>query len=96
MPGYPSYVLSGFCFICAKKNGTETVKKKKIDEIILPYKEGTPLYPSVTIGDKIIHAVELMVAHNQQHIAVVRNRRPVGMLYLEDAFNKLGLQLPKK
>ena len=72
------------------------MKTKKVDEIILPYKEGTPLKPSVTISDKIINAVELMVNYNLTSIAVIRNRRPIGLVRLEDAFEKLGLTLPNK
>ena len=70
------------------------MKTKRIDEILLPYEEGIPLNPSVTISDKIVHAVELMVENDLKCIAVVRNKRPVGMVRLEDAFQKIGLRLP--
>ena len=69
------------------------MQTKQVEEIVLPYKEGIPLVPSVEIGDKIVHAVELMVKNNIRCIAVVRNKRPVGMVRLEDAFQKLGLRL---
>ena len=64
---------------------------RKVDEILLPYEDGVPLKPSVKIGEKIITAIELMVAHNLKQMAVVRNQRPVGMIRLEDAFKKIGL-----
>ena len=64
---------------------------RKVDEILLPYEDGVPLKPSVTIGEKIINAIELMVGHNVKQMAVVRNHRPVGMIRLEDAFKKIGL-----
>ncbi|MBU4427234.1 MAG: CBS domain-containing protein [Desulfobacterales bacterium] len=72
------------------------MKTKKVEEILLPYEEGIPLNPSVTISDKIVHAVELMVENNLKHIAVVRNRRPIGIVRFEDALQKLGLQIPPK
>jgi len=70
------------------------MRQKKVLEIVVPYQEGTPYSPSVTMGDKIVHAVELMVNNGIHQIAVVRNNRPVGMIRLEDAFRKLGLQGP--
>lgn len=70
------------------------MKEKKVEEILVPFRKGMPLHPSVTIGDKITHAVELMVNNNFSSIAVVRNRQPVGMVRLEDAFKILGLRLP--
>jgi len=70
------------------------MRKKKVLEIVVPYQEGTPNHPAVTINVKIIDAVELMVHHGLHQIAVVRNNRPVGMIRLEDAFRKLGLQEP--
>ena len=63
---------------------------------MLPYKAGIPLYPAVTMSDKIVHAVELMVNNNLKYVAVVLNKRPVGMVCLEDALQKLGLQLTKQ
>lgn len=74
----------------------EAMKQKIVDEILIPYREGIPLNPSVVIGDKITHAVELMLKSNLKYIAVVRNKTPVGMLRLEDAFHRLGLRFPSK
>ena len=71
------------------------MRQKKVLEIIVPYQEGTPHLPAITMNDKIIDAVELMVNHGLHQIAVVRNNRPVGMIRLEDAFQKLGLQGPR-
>ena len=72
------------------------MKRKKIDEILLPYRKGLPLYPHVAMGEKIIHAIERMVESDVKYIAVMKNNRPVGMLRLEDAFRKLGLRMPGK
>ncbi|MEJ2723926.1 MAG: CBS domain-containing protein [Deltaproteobacteria bacterium] len=68
------------------------MRSKKVQDILLPYKEGTPLDPFVTLEDKIVRAIELMVTNNTRCIAVVRNNRPVGMVRLQDAFEKVGLQ----
>jgi len=70
------------------------MRTRKVEEIILPYKEGIPLNPSVNIDDKIVHAIELMVDNNLKNIAVVLNARPIGRVCLEDALNKVGLQVP--
>lgn len=67
------------------------MRRRNVDEILLPYEDGLPLDPSVKIGDRIIMAIELMVRKNLKQIAVVRNQRPVGMVRLEDAFKKIGL-----
>lgn len=72
------------------------MKKKKVGEIILSYKEGVPLHPSVTMSDTIIHAIELMVNNNLKNISVVVNERPIGRVCLEDALRKLGLQMPRE
>ena len=72
------------------------MKERKVKEILLPFRESMPLNPSVTIDDKTTYAVELMVNNNLKGIAVVRNRRPIGMVRLEDAFKQLGIQIPRK
>jgi len=68
------------------------MRQKKVAEIVAPYQDGMPNHPSVTMNDKIIDAVELMVNHGLHQIAVARNNRPVGMIRLEDAFRELGLK----
>lgn len=67
---------------------------RNIDPIIRPCTEGLPLEPSVGLGEKITRTIEVMVSHNLKRIAVVRNRRAVGMIRLEDAFKEIGLELP--
>ena len=71
------------------------METRKVEEIVLPYREGIPLGPSVRMSDTITHAVELMVTYNLKHIAVVRGRQPIGVVRLEDAFKKLGLLGPQ-
>jgi hypothetical protein len=81
----------GFYRNCSPSRLLKIMRRRKVDEILVPYEDGVPLDPSVTIGDRIITAIELMVGKNLKQIAVVRNQRPVGMVRLEDAFRKIGL-----
>jgi signal-transduction protein with cAMP-binding, CBS, and nucleotidyltransferase domain len=69
------------------------MRRRRVDEILLPYEEGVPLDPCVEMGEKLINAIQLMVNNNLKCIAVTKNRRPVGMIRLEDAFNKIGMQV---
>jgi CBS domain-containing protein len=69
---------------------------RKIDPIIRPCSADLPVEPSVGIGEKITRAIELMVSHEVNRIAVVRNRRAIGMIRLEDAFHEIGLEMPIK
>ena len=68
------------------------MKRKRVSDILLPYNDVVPLEPSVGLEEKIVHAIELMVTRNLKCVAVVSNQRPVGMVRLEDAFEKLGLR----
>jgi predicted transcriptional regulator len=67
------------------------MRRQKVDEILLPYQEGVPLDPCVEMGERITDAIQLMVSNNLKCIAVTRNKRPVGMIRLDDAFQKVGL-----
>jgi predicted transcriptional regulator len=67
------------------------MRRQRVDEILLPYEEGIPLDPCVEMGERIIDAIQLMVSNNLKCIAVTRNKRPVGMIRLDDAFKKVGL-----
>jgi len=58
----------------------------------LPYREEIPPDPSVDVQDSITRAIELMVNNNLKCMAVVRDQRPVGIVRLEDALEKLGLR----
>jgi CBS domain-containing protein len=69
------------------------METKKVKTILLPYRKEMPTDYTVTPEDKVIYAVELMVNHNMKTIAVVRNDRPIGMIRLEDALKKLGLDI---
>ncbi|MBN1104427.1 MAG: hypothetical protein JXL84_13500 [Deltaproteobacteria bacterium] len=68
------------------------MRRKRVSDILQPYREGIPLDPSVRLDDRIIHAIELMVNNNMKCIAVLNNQRAVGMVCLQDALQKLGLR----
>lgn len=68
------------------------MRRRSVDEILLPYDQDVPLDPSVEIGEGIVDAIEMMVTSNVKCIAVTINKRPVGIVRLEDAFKKMGLQ----
>ena len=67
------------------------MRRQRVDEILLPYEEGVPLDPCVEMGDRITDAIRLMVSNNLKCIAVTKHHRPVGMIRLDDAFQKVGL-----
>ncbi|MBN2062257.1 MAG: hypothetical protein JW882_17775 [Deltaproteobacteria bacterium] len=70
------------------------MKTKKIQEILVPFDEGLSVIPYVSIDDKLIRAVELMLDHNLEKITVTRNNKVVGMILLKDALEMLGLKAP--
>jgi predicted transcriptional regulator len=72
------------------------MKSRKVDNILLPCPADLPTTPSVPAGEKITRAIELMLCHNLNRIAVVRNQRAIGMIRLEDAFQEIGLEMPIK
>ena len=72
--------------------GPRAMRRKRVDEILRPYRDGVPLDPAVSPGEMIIHAIELMVSHNVRHITVMKNHRPVGIVCLDDALRKVGLR----
>jgi hypothetical protein len=67
-----------------------------IDLIVRPCTEDLPIAPCVGMGEKITRAIEIMLGHNLNRIAVVRNRRAIGVVRLEDALHEIGLELPAK
>jgi CBS domain-containing protein len=68
------------------------MRRKRVAEILLPYREEVPPDPSVDVHDSISRAIELMVNNNLKSMAVVRDQRPVGIVRLADALEKLGLR----
>ena len=68
------------------------MRTKKIQEILVPYDEGVSIIPYVSIDDKLIRAVELMLDNNLERITVIRNNKIIGMVQLKDALELLGLK----
>lgn len=66
---------------------------KKVKSILLPCRKDMPINYTVTPEDKLIYAVELMLEKNIKSVSVVRSGRPIGMVRLEDALKKLGLNV---
>ena len=93
---FKKFVLEYNGILFAKNYG-KIMKERRIKDIVLPFIEGIPLQPSVEISDKITHAIEIMIDSNVNRIAVIQNQHPIGMIRLEDALHKLGIQMsPKK
>ena len=67
--------------------------KSRIDVILRPCAADLPLEPNVTLGERVTRAIELMLSHHLDRIAVVRNRRVIGMIRLQDAFERVGLEV---
>jgi CBS domain-containing protein len=68
------------------------MRRKRVTEILLPYREEVPQSPSVDVQDSISRAVELMVNNNLKCITVLRDQKPAGIVRLEDALERLGLR----
>jgi CBS domain-containing protein len=68
------------------------MRRKRVAEILLPYREDVPADPYVDERDTISRAVELMVNNNVRCMAVMKDQKPVGIVCLEDALEKLGLR----
>jgi CBS domain-containing protein len=80
----------------SKATGNRLVQYSKVDSILLLCPEDLAPTPCVSAGEKITRAIELMLHHNVSRIAVVSNRRVIGMIRLEDAFQEIGLDIPAK
>ncbi|MBW1739669.1 MAG: CBS domain-containing protein [Deltaproteobacteria bacterium] len=68
------------------------MKKLVVQEIIMPMGEDVVLKPSVSPEDKITDAIEVMLKNDLKQIAVTRGNTVLGMIRLEDAFKKIGLE----
>lgn len=72
----------------------DTRTLNNVREILLPFSGELPLKPSVNIDDPISKAIEIMVRHNLRLLPVLRNKRPVGQVRIQDAFAVIGLRIP--
>ncbi len=72
------------------------MKRLGVEAIIVPIEEGVPLTPSVDPEDRITDAIEVMLKNDLKRIVVTAGNRAVGMIRLEDALKKVGLEADLK
>ncbi len=68
------------------------MKKHEVNEIIVPIEANLSINPSVSAEDKITDAIEIMLKNDLSRIAVTQGNMVVGMIRLEDAMKKIGLE----
>jgi predicted transcriptional regulator len=68
------------------------MKKLAVEAILIPMEEGLPHQPSVGPEDRITEAIEIMLKNDVKRIAVMQGNKPMGMIRLQDAFKKIGLE----
>ncbi|MBW2647122.1 MAG: CBS domain-containing protein [Deltaproteobacteria bacterium] len=68
------------------------MKKHEVNEIIVPIETNLSIKPSVSAEDKITDAIEIMLKNDLNRIAVTQENRVMGMIRLEDAMKKIGLE----
>ena len=68
------------------------MKRLAVEAIIIPIEEGVPVNPSVGPEDRITDAIEVMLKNDLKRIAVTEAGQAIGMIRLEDAFKKIGLE----
>jgi len=68
------------------------MKKLSVEGIIIPMDEAMPSKPSVSPEDRITEAIEVMLKNDLKRLAVTRKDKVVGMITLEDALKKVGLE----
>jgi CBS domain-containing protein len=72
------------------------VQKKKVLEILLPYRRHISPSPALSADEKISRAIQIMLDHDVQRMAVVRKKKLIGMVRLEDALFAMGLQQERR
>jgi hypothetical protein len=70
---------------------TQTLNR--VGKIMLPASRDLALEPSVHLNDPVTTAIEVMIRHNRDTIAVFWNKRPVGQVRLRDAFAVIGIRV---
>lgn len=63
-----------------------------IRKILVPLDENLSLEPCVSTADRITKAIEAMLKNDLRRIAVTNGANVIGMIRLEDALKKVGLQ----
>ncbi len=70
------------------------MRHHRVHDIIRPYRSELAVSPCVGLEDRLVRAVEMMVAGGLREIAVVHHNRPVGRVDLAEAFRRLGIEPP--
>ncbi|MBW2005588.1 MAG: CBS domain-containing protein [Deltaproteobacteria bacterium] len=65
--------------------------KLLVQEIIAPVRTGIKHKPSVSPDDRITDAIETMLKNDLRQIAVARGNKVLGIIRLEDALKRIGL-----
>jgi signal-transduction protein with cAMP-binding, CBS, and nucleotidyltransferase domain len=68
------------------------MKRLAVEAIIVPVEGEVALKPSVGPEDSITDAMEVMLKNDLKRIAVTRGDQLLGMIRLEDALKKVGLE----
>ena len=68
------------------------MKACQVKTVLRPYSPGVCLDHAVQPEDRLTQAVKTMLSLGTKRIAVIRNGRPIGIIRLEDALARLGLQ----
>jgi CBS domain-containing protein len=68
------------------------MKRLSVKAITIPIQEEIALKPSVGPEDRITEALEVMLKNDLKRVAVTRGKEVVGMIRLEDALKKVGLE----
>jgi len=68
------------------------MKRLAVEAIITPIKDEVAIEPSIGPEDRITDAIEVMLKNDLKRIAVIEGNRVVGMIKLEDALKKVGLE----
>ena len=64
----------------------------RVIDIIVPLQTALPSHPGIGPLEPITRAVELMAEHGLKRIAVIHNRRIIGMVEFNQALEYIGLK----
>ncbi len=68
------------------------MEKLKVKDITLLMDENLSIRPSVSVEDKIMDAIEVMLKNDLDRIAVTSKDKILGMIKLKDALKVIGLE----
>jgi len=67
------------------------MKRLTVEAVIVPTEKGVGSKPSIGPDERITDALEVMLKNDLKRIAVSKENEVLGMVRLEDALKKLGL-----